>query len=151
MHQDTSSPSFSSRNFFLVPNSFRRAGGVHCVRQISVKFRELNLIVSFPSGGVATISPVPPLAPSSLFSLLIRAPHARLAACGRWWRWVTSTPATPEVPVASRHGHQRAAPQNGVPRTAQATRKLRVAVLSSVIIAEPSPWPGIRECALCHR
>ena len=51
MHQDSSSPSFSSRNIPLVTNSFRRTSAMHYFRQVSVKFRELNLAVLFPSEG----------------------------------------------------------------------------------------------------
>ena len=154
MHQDTSSPSFSSRNIFLMPVSFRRTASVHWVRQVQKKVQRTELGSVVFRQRAASISPVPSWPPwllPPLFSLLIQAPQGCLAGHERRCRAVPSTPATAAVSVAPRHGRQRAAPRNGVPRTAQATKKLHVAVLSSVIAAEPSPWPEIRERALCRR
>ena len=49
MHQETTSPSPSSRNFFHVPKSFRRTVGMHCSCQIQSFSVLVQSSVSFSS------------------------------------------------------------------------------------------------------
>ena len=86
-----------------------------------------------------------------LFLLLIQSAARSL---GRIWASVASYPVDAGIfrdGRATHGGRQRPTSQNGVLRTAQTTSELRVAVLSSVITAAPSPWRGTRERALCRR
>ena len=68
MYQDTSSPSFSSRNIFLMPKSFRRSRIRHCsfgsensekgFRGRQCRFRQAA-VVNLASAALAPSSPVP--------------------------------------------------------------------------------------------
>jgi hypothetical protein len=99
----------------------------------------------------ASISPVTSLAPCSLLLLLILIAARSL---GRIWASVASCPVNAGVfrdGSAARGGRQKAAPQNGVLRTAQTTSELRVSISLPALAAEPSPRTGVRERALCRR
>ena len=71
MHQDVTSPSPSSRNFFLVPKTYRRTPGMHCSCQsseFSVQFQSSVSFSSEPHVDLASsrsgaLLPVPPSYP----------------------------------------------------------------------------------------
>ena len=109
MYQDTSSPSFSSRNIFLMPKSFRRSRIRHCssVSEIQKRDSEGGSVVF--DRRPSSISPVifwPPWLLPPLCSLLIRAPQGLLAGRERRCRAVPSTPASSATPAAFRLGRQ---------------------------------------------
>ena len=83
MHREVTSPSPSSRFFFLHAKSFRRTPEAHCYCQVQ-KFRD-TVSVSHCRflQNPFSISPVAAVAPCALCLLLILAPHNRLDACGR--------------------------------------------------------------------
>ena len=86
-----------------------------------------------------------------LFPLLIHAPRGCLAGRGRRCRAVPSSPASAASAAAPATAVRRAQQESLQSSTAQATRKLRVAVLFSEAIAGPSSRTGTRERALCRR
>ena len=110
MHQDTSSPSFSSRNISHMPKSFRRSRIRHC--SSGSEFSKVQR--TEPVGVVSvrrpsSISPVlfwPPWLLPPLFLLLIQAPQGPLAGRERRCRAIPSTPASSTTPEAFRRGRQ---------------------------------------------
>ena len=144
MHQEIASPSFSSRNFFHMPNSFRRTGGRHCSCQVSEIqcFGFSGIVIFFRTS--ASISPVHALAPCSLLPLLIQCAawlfgrsRASVATCH-------STPAPPAVAEPLVEASRGQPCSTAPPSTAHTTRSLRVAVLFSVHAVELLSWPKRR-------
>ena len=151
MHQETPSPSPSSRKNFHVRQTFHRTAYRHCSCQVSGFSVKIQSPVSFPSVDRRQSHQFLawPLAPCSPF--LSSAPRSRLAGCERRWRTVASAPASSAAtvpPVAAVRGE----PCSTAPlRTAQAAGGLRVFI--SPLSTLQNRRRGLRsaERALCRR
>ena len=120
--------------------AFHRAGGKHCSCQVQkVQCRFLQSVLCSSVGGVNLASSFPGILLPCFF-FLSRA--ARVVGIFPWSPVSWQGRSTPVSDGSNgRCGRQRAQ-QGATPfSTAQATRMLRVAVLSSVTIAAPSPLP----------